>query len=126
MLFVAHAGREGRIRIISARRATRRERRQYERILLAAGARPVTRDQDGKTVVEALLRSWPAGCRGVDRQLVAVGATAPLRATKFGEAAVVGQVGADRLTLVRAYAYALEEGSAQAQQWTVSCSPTVT
>jgi uncharacterized DUF497 family protein len=30
MLFVAHAAREGRIRIISARRATRRERRQYE------------------------------------------------------------------------------------------------
>jgi uncharacterized DUF497 family protein len=30
VLFVAHAAREGRIRIISARRATRRERRQYE------------------------------------------------------------------------------------------------
>jgi ankyrin repeat protein len=90
------------------------------RILLAAGARPVTRDQDGKTVVEALLRLWPAGCRGVDRQLVAAGApAAPRRATKFGEAAVAGQVGADRLTLVRAYAYALEEGPAEAQHWTV-------
>jgi uncharacterized DUF497 family protein len=30
VLFVAHAGRESRVRIISARRATRRERRQYE------------------------------------------------------------------------------------------------
>ncbi|MGH7393730.1 MAG: BrnT family toxin [Candidatus Rokuibacteriota bacterium] len=30
VLFVAHAAREGRIRIISARRATRREQRQYE------------------------------------------------------------------------------------------------
>jgi uncharacterized DUF497 family protein len=30
ILFVAHAAREGRIRIISARRATRQERRQYE------------------------------------------------------------------------------------------------
>jgi uncharacterized DUF497 family protein len=31
MLFVAHASREeGRVRIISARRATRQERRQYE------------------------------------------------------------------------------------------------
>jgi uncharacterized DUF497 family protein len=30
VLFVAHAGREGRVRIISARRATRREQRQYE------------------------------------------------------------------------------------------------
>jgi uncharacterized DUF497 family protein len=30
VLFVAHAGRAGRIRIISARRATRREQRQYE------------------------------------------------------------------------------------------------
>jgi uncharacterized protein len=30
MLFVAHAVRDGRIRIISARRATRQERRQYE------------------------------------------------------------------------------------------------
>jgi hypothetical protein len=30
VLFVAHAGREGRIRIISARRATRQERRQHE------------------------------------------------------------------------------------------------
>jgi uncharacterized DUF497 family protein len=27
---VAHARREGRVRIISARRATRREQRQYE------------------------------------------------------------------------------------------------
>ena len=30
VLFVAHAARNGRIRIISARRATREERRQYE------------------------------------------------------------------------------------------------
>ena len=30
VLFVAHVGRNGRIRIISARRATRQERRQYE------------------------------------------------------------------------------------------------
>jgi uncharacterized DUF497 family protein len=30
VLFVAHANRSGRIRIISARRATRREQRQYE------------------------------------------------------------------------------------------------
>jgi len=30
VLFVAHAKREGRVRIISARRATRREQRQYE------------------------------------------------------------------------------------------------
>jgi len=30
ILFVAHAARRDRIRIISARRATRRERRQYE------------------------------------------------------------------------------------------------
>jgi uncharacterized DUF497 family protein len=30
VLFVAHAAREGRVRIVSARRATRRERRQYE------------------------------------------------------------------------------------------------
>ena len=30
VLFVAHAGREGRVRIISARRATLRERKQYE------------------------------------------------------------------------------------------------
>lgn len=30
VLFVAHAAREGHIRIISARRATRREQRQYE------------------------------------------------------------------------------------------------
>ncbi|MBI3827683.1 MAG: BrnT family toxin [Candidatus Rokubacteria bacterium] len=30
VLFVAHVGREGRVRIISARRATRREQRQYE------------------------------------------------------------------------------------------------
>ncbi len=30
ILFVAHAPREDRIRIISARRATNRERRQYE------------------------------------------------------------------------------------------------
>jgi uncharacterized DUF497 family protein len=30
VLFVAHAARDGRIRIISARRATRQERRQYE------------------------------------------------------------------------------------------------
>ena len=30
VLFVAHAAREGRVRIISARRATRREQRQYE------------------------------------------------------------------------------------------------
>ena len=30
MLFVAHSERDDRIRIISARRATRRERRQYE------------------------------------------------------------------------------------------------
>jgi uncharacterized DUF497 family protein len=30
VLFVAHAAREGRVRIITARRATRREQRQYE------------------------------------------------------------------------------------------------
>lgn len=30
VLFVAHAAREGRVRIISARRATRQEQRQYE------------------------------------------------------------------------------------------------
>lgn len=30
VLFVAHAAREGHIRIISARRATRQEQRQYE------------------------------------------------------------------------------------------------
>ncbi len=30
VLFVAHAAREGRVRIISARRATRREQKQYE------------------------------------------------------------------------------------------------
>lgn len=30
VLFVAHAERDDRVRIISARRATRRERRQYE------------------------------------------------------------------------------------------------
>jgi uncharacterized DUF497 family protein len=30
ILFVAHVGREGRVRIISARRATRREQKQYE------------------------------------------------------------------------------------------------
>ncbi|MBI2194863.1 MAG: BrnT family toxin [Planctomycetes bacterium] len=30
VLFVAHTARAGRIRIISARRATRREKRQYE------------------------------------------------------------------------------------------------
>lgn len=30
MLFVAHAARQGHVRIISARRATRREQRQYE------------------------------------------------------------------------------------------------
>jgi uncharacterized DUF497 family protein len=30
VLFVAHLAREGRIRIISARRATRREQKQYE------------------------------------------------------------------------------------------------
>ncbi len=30
VLFVAHAAREGRVRIISARRATRREQRHYE------------------------------------------------------------------------------------------------
>ena len=30
ILFVAHASHEERVRIISARRATRRERRQYE------------------------------------------------------------------------------------------------
>jgi len=30
VLFLAHAARDGRIRIISARRATRQERRQYE------------------------------------------------------------------------------------------------
>jgi uncharacterized DUF497 family protein len=30
VLFVAHVSREGRIRIISARRATRQEQRQYE------------------------------------------------------------------------------------------------
>ena len=30
LLFVAHAAREGRVRIISARRATRQEQRQYE------------------------------------------------------------------------------------------------
>ncbi len=30
VLFVAHAARTGRIRIISARRATRREQKQYE------------------------------------------------------------------------------------------------
>jgi len=30
VLFVAHAAREGNIRIISARRATRQERQQYE------------------------------------------------------------------------------------------------
>ena len=30
VLFVAHVGREDRVRIISARRATRREHRQYE------------------------------------------------------------------------------------------------
>jgi hypothetical protein len=30
VLFVSHTAREGRIRIISARRATRREKRQYE------------------------------------------------------------------------------------------------
>ena len=30
VLFVAHAGRKGHVRIISARRATRREQRQYE------------------------------------------------------------------------------------------------
>ncbi len=30
VLFVAHGERDGRTRIISARRATRRERRQYE------------------------------------------------------------------------------------------------
>lgn len=30
ILFLAHAAREDRIRIISARRATRRERKQYE------------------------------------------------------------------------------------------------
>jgi ankyrin repeat protein len=89
------------------------------RILLAAGANPAARSRDGKTVSESLLRLWPAGCRGVDRQLAAAGASVPLRATKFGEAAVAGQVGADRLTLVRAYAYALEEGPAEAQHWTV-------
>jgi hypothetical protein len=91
------------------------------RLLLAAGARPATRDKDGKTVAESLQRLWPGGCRGIDRQLAAAGAPAPppLRATRFGEAAVVAQVGGDRLTLVRAYAYALEEGPAQAQQWTV-------
>jgi uncharacterized protein len=33
VLFVAHAGREGCVRIISARRATRRERRQYEQAI---------------------------------------------------------------------------------------------
>jgi len=31
VLFVAHGVREGRIRIISARRATRREQQQYEK-----------------------------------------------------------------------------------------------
>lgn len=30
VLFVAHAAREGGVRIISARRATRREKKQYE------------------------------------------------------------------------------------------------
>lgn len=30
VLFVAHTGREQRVRIISARRATRKEQRQYE------------------------------------------------------------------------------------------------
>jgi len=30
VLFVAHAPRDGRVRIISARRATRQERKQYE------------------------------------------------------------------------------------------------
>jgi hypothetical protein len=30
VLFVAHTARAGRVRIINARRATRRERRQYE------------------------------------------------------------------------------------------------
>jgi uncharacterized DUF497 family protein len=30
LLFVAHAARDGRVRIISARRATPQERRQYE------------------------------------------------------------------------------------------------
>ena len=30
VLFVAHVGREGRVRIISARRTIRREQRQYE------------------------------------------------------------------------------------------------
>ena len=30
VLFVAHAAREGAVRIISARRATRREQKQYE------------------------------------------------------------------------------------------------
>lgn len=30
VLFVAHAAREGRVRIISARRATRQEQKQYE------------------------------------------------------------------------------------------------
>ena len=30
VLFVAHTAREGRVRIINARRSTRRERRQYE------------------------------------------------------------------------------------------------
>jgi uncharacterized protein len=30
VLFVAHAAREGRVRMISARRATRREQKQYE------------------------------------------------------------------------------------------------
>ena len=30
VLFVAHAAREGRVRIISARQATRQEQRQYE------------------------------------------------------------------------------------------------
>ena len=30
VLFVAHTAREGRVRIISARRATRQEQRQYE------------------------------------------------------------------------------------------------
>jgi ankyrin repeat protein len=90
------------------------------RLLLAAGARPTVRDREGKTAIESLLRLWPAGCRGIDRQLVAAGATAPaLRATRFGEAAVAAQVEGDRLRLVRAYAYALEEGPARAQQWTV-------
>jgi hypothetical protein len=90
------------------------------RLLLGAGARPTARDKEGKTAAESFRRLWPGGCRGIERQLAAVGAAAPpLRATRFGEAAVAAQVGGDRLTLVRAYAYALEEGPAQAQQWTV-------